>query len=454
MKPSKIIIRYEQVAEQTHGSVKRLVGFVQAKSLLPLFDSVDLDANPRSAKWGPVTEAIVESIRRDPDIFPFKTKGVLVGSSEYEALQRQRYELRFEDKTTEGILDGGHNMLAIGTHILTTALNDEKAARKIKNWESFKEAWLANRDAIDAIREELTFLVPLEVLVPADLNDDAIVADFRSELLEICAARNNNAELTLETKANQKGFYEAIKAALPANVRDRIEWKSNVAGGDVKVRDIIALAWIPLSLLPNLPVKPPVPQNIYRNKGECAKLFDDLMSHESISARAGDGPLHSLKSDAVHSAIKVLGDLPALYDKIYADFPSAYNAAGGHFGRIKVVRMYDPTKKADKSRKYLRTQPQTHFTEQDVEYSYPDALIMPLVWGLKALMTVKDGKVVWRTDPVSFLDRHLRSIAQNYKLVLEMSQFDPQKLGKNEASYGFAVSQFETALLKDANAGS
>jgi hypothetical protein len=452
MKPSKIIIKYEHVAEQTHGSVKRLIGFVQAKSLLTLFDSVDLDANPRSAKWGQVTEAIVESIKRDPDIFPFKTKGVLIGSSEYEALQRQRYELRFADRTTEGILDGGHNMLAIGTHILSTALNDEKAAKKIKNWETFKDAWQANRDAIEAVRDELNFLVPVEVLVPADLEDEAVVSDFRSELLEICAARNNNAELTLETKANQKGFYDAIKAALPPSVRDRIEWKSNMAGGDVKVRDIVALAWIPLSLLPGLPVKAPAPQNIYRNKGECAKLFDDLMSDPTVSTRAADSPLYALNNDAVRSAIAVLGDLPALYDKIYADFPAAYNAAGGHFGRIGIVRMYDPTKKADKNRKYMRTRPETYFTEQEVDYSYPDGLIMPLVWGLRALMTVKDGKVVWRTDPSSFLDRHLKDIAQNYKLVLEMSRFDPQKLGKNEASYGFAVSQFETALLKEGRA--
>jgi 23S rRNA (guanosine2251-2'-O)-methyltransferase len=50
--------------------------------------------------------------------------------------------------------------------------------------------------------------------------------------------------------------------------------------------------------------------------------------------------------------------------------------------------MYDPAKKADKNRKYMRTQPQTHFTEQDVDYSYPDALIMPLVWGLHAVNAV------------------------------------------------------------------
>jgi hypothetical protein len=110
--------------------------------------------------------------------------------------------------------------------------------------------------------------------------------------------------------------------------------------------------------------------------------------------------------------------------------------------------MYDPGKKGDKARKYMRTQPQTHFTEEDVDYSYPDGLIMPLVWGLRALMEVRNGEVQWRTDPHVFLDRHLKDIAQNYKLVLEMSRFDPQKLGKNEASYGFAISQFETALLK------
>jgi len=123
----KLIIKFEDAAEQTHGSVRRIIGFVQAKSLLGLFDTVDLEANPRSAKWGQVTEAIVESINRDADIFPFKTKGILVGSSDYQALERKRYELRFSDPTTEGILDGGHNMLAIGTYIILTALGDEKA---------------------------------------------------------------------------------------------------------------------------------------------------------------------------------------------------------------------------------------------------------------------------------------------------------------------------------------
>jgi len=71
----------------------------------------DLEANPRSAKAGAVTADIIESIQDTPETFPFKTKGVLVGASDYEPLQRHRYELRFENTKIEGILDGGHNML-------------------------------------------------------------------------------------------------------------------------------------------------------------------------------------------------------------------------------------------------------------------------------------------------------------------------------------------------------
>ena len=110
------------------------------------------------------------------------------------------------------------------------------------------------------------------------------------------------------------------------------------------------------------------------------------MSHESISERGSDGPTYTLKSEAVRSAIQVLGDVPALYDKIYRDFPDAYNKAGGHFGRIGIVRMYDASRRTEKNRKYMRSQPTTHFTEQEVEYSYPDALIMPLVWGLRGCL--------------------------------------------------------------------
>src|SRR5260221_13526104 len=111
------------------------------------------------------------------------------------------------------------------------------------------------------------------------------------------------------------------------------------------------------------------------------------MDDDSVS-RAQGGPIHELHNTAVGSAITILGDLPSLYDKIYAEFPKAYNA-WGDFGRMRIVRICDPAKKADKSGKYMRSQPETHFTEQPVKNPYPDGLMRPLVYGLKAWREVK-----------------------------------------------------------------
>ena len=290
MNPEKIIIRFEQVSEQTEGPVRRIVGFVRAKHMLQLFDAADLEANPREAKAGTVTEDIINSISETPETFPFKTKGVLVGASDYEALERRRYEIRFENTKIEGILDGGHNMLAIGTYVLSKALGDERILKKIKRWTELKEAWVENRKEIDVLKKSagdeeengpLNFLVPVEVLVPSDVENDTIVDEFNSSLLDICAARNNNVELTLETKGNKKGFYEYLRKSLQPSIANRVEWKTN-DGGDIKVRDLIALAWIPLSVV-DLPVDIKIPpQNIYRNKGDLAKHFDTLMSDERV----------------------------------------------------------------------------------------------------------------------------------------------------------------------------
>lgn len=451
MNPDKVLIRYDQYAEQVAGPVKRITGFVKAKNMLTLFDAADLEANPRSAKAGPVTEAIIESIVETSHLFPFKTKGVLVGSSDYDGLDRRRFELRFQNPRIEGILDGGHNMLGIGTHILTLATADPKMARRLKRWEDFKEAWVEHRDAVKTLAKEaregeeqdgpLDFLVPLEILVPSDVEDDEIVREFSSSLLEICAARNNNVELRLETKANQKGYYESLRKALPPEIAARIEWKTN-DGGDIKVRDLIALAWIPLSVL-DLPehlrhIRVP-PKSIYSNKGDCVKMFDELMSDETISKPTGGEYTHELHNTAVASALALAAKLPKLYDKIYENFPDAYNDGEGRFGRLTVVKMA----------KDMRSKPTTHFTSQPVQYSYPDGLIMPLVYGLKSLIKRDaNGHVQWSEDPVAFLDDCLVPIVKKYRVIMDAFRADPQKIGKNEGSYELVLDAFETELLK------
>jgi hypothetical protein len=132
-------------------------------------------------------------------------------------------------------------MLALGTYLLSHVM-DEKDIKKLKLWEDMKAAWLVHREAVHAMRDKFEFKVPVELLLPSNPEDAEIVSEFRLALIDICAARNNNAQLTTEARANQRGFYEEIRKRMPKYLADRVEWKTNDWGSDdsrpIKVRDI------------------------------------------------------------------------------------------------------------------------------------------------------------------------------------------------------------------------
>jgi len=235
---SKLIIRFALVAEQPSSrdeerlsnvsnensiaGIKRYTGFVRGRDLYGLFDHVSLEANPRAAKVGSVTHAIIASLDETPDLFPFKSKGILIGTAGYEALQRNRFELNIEDPASEGILDGGHNMLAIGLHMLS-AVADERELSRISLWDEMKDLWEKYRSDLEEVKDLFEFLVPVELLVPSDPTDDRAVQKFEMSVLDICAARNNNAQLTQETKSNKLGFYNEIRERLDPVIAARVD---------------------------------------------------------------------------------------------------------------------------------------------------------------------------------------------------------------------------------------
>lgn len=446
MNPNELIIRFETVDRQAEGPVTRLVGFVRARNLLPLLDGADLEANPRTAKVGPITADIIESIEKTPELFPFKTKGILVASANCRELERRRYHMTFENSDIEGILDGGHNTLAIGTHILAAAYGDPKSVKKIKTWPDFKAAWTAAGDEIAALKSAnpsgnggpLDFLVPVEVLVPSDAEDPIALEAFTSSLFEICAARNNNRQLADEAKANKKGLYDELRKHVPPHIEKRVEWKSN-DGGDIKVRDLVAYSWVPLSAV-QLPtgVSAPRPADIYSGKGKCSTAFDTLMEHPDVSTKTSDGT-HELYNSTIASALAIAGKFPELIDLIYNEFPQSYNRTGGSFGLLRAVT----------TAKDLRTKPVTPYGKNQAAYRYPDGFIVPLIYGLKALLeTTSDGKLRWKDEPTIFLYQHLDEIVRKYKVLIQAFGGDAQKIGKNEGSYSLAYDAFETELLK------
>ena len=472
------VIRFTKPARHTSGAITRVSGLVEARYLIKLLETPDLlQANPREAERGKVTRAICSSIEDDPSTFPYKTKGVLIGASGYQEMERDRWNLTFSGET-EGLLDGGHNMLALGLHALKLIfekqeLEDkeiEKNLNKVKDWQSFLAAWGKNGGEFDSVAKEMDFLVPVEVLVPEDPGNEGSVKLFRFELFEICKARNNNRQLTTTTTGNQRGFYNGIKEALPADLVEQVEWREN-AGGRIPAADIVALAWIPLNLL--LQQKPPILKAkdgkdlpkpisqtaIYSRKGSCVDAFEKLAErilgpapHKSGSDDSEDFRQPFL-DEHVNGAFKILADLPRLHDLLYRLLPDAYNKNDGAFGRIRYVE--NPQDKTRSGKPKNTKNWKTHyFQEPFPKHRYPTAYITPLLYGLQSLMEIdKSGQVVWsrhlQGSPDDFIERNLQQVVTIYKEVLASPDYDPQKVGKGDLSYSTALAEFKSALREE-----
>ena len=93
----------------------------------------------------------------------------------------------------------------------------------------------------------------------------------------------------------------------------------------------------------------------------------------------------------------------------------------------------------------------TPYFEWEMDHKVPDGFVMPVFYGLTALMEFEDGKVKWKTDPTKFLERWFFQIIKGYKIAMEMAQFDPQKIAKNDGSYDLAVKEFKFALMEQNN---
>lgn len=457
------IIKFNQPNDQVIGDMRKISGFVKIHNFIDIIDALDLEANPRNSKIGNVTNEIQDSIKLTPELLPFKTKGVLLAASKYEELERNRYRISFEDIETEGILDGGHNTLAIGMYILCSAYEvvGMPFPKGVSTWSDFKDVWTENRHVIDEYQQmirdaqaankelpgNLGAYVPVELLLPVEPGGYEAEAAFRSNLFDICVARNNNVQLTVGTRANKQGYFDTLRTLFAERnpfLEKKIEWKTN-EGGTIKIADIVALTWIPLSLIE--PVKDeagrevahPAPNTLYSGKGGCLKSFERLMSSPDVTIEPSNGSRHELNNTSVLSAFKVAIQLPELYDYIFKMFPALYNRAGGSYGRITAVKKLNERK--------TKTSP---FLGEKIETLSPDGFIAPLVYGLQALMNVEieDGKqiITWSVDPKPWLEKNLGAVIESYADVLAPWGFDPQKVGKAPQSYTTALRAYKMVV--------
>lgn len=78
-----------------------------------------------------------------------------------------------------------------------------------------------------------------------------------------------------------------------------------------------------------------------------------------------------------------------------------------------------------------------------MRWKYPDALIVPFVTGLIALMKIEDERVVWAHDDIDkVILEKLKKAAPLFDGQLDAYDWDPQRLAKSPSSHKQAASYY------------
>jgi hypothetical protein len=441
-----VILKLTNACEAQYANLQKNIGFLDSKNMYKLINTLNLDANPREARGSKVTSSIIETLEYSPELFMYKSKGILISTSNAEPLDRNRFRLSFDNPELEGLLDGGHNTFAIAKYMITCI--DEEVGKKVTRWSNLKEHWdLVKQDIASSVESETdtsinNFLVPIEIISPLENKEDF----FSENIFEISSARNNNAELTLATKANHEGLFTILESKLDHAIVNEVEWKAH-SGGRIKVQDIVSLSLIPLiflqqeGLLPNdLPKMNPI--ILYSSKTKCVEYFVKMMKHEELVDKNNE-----IINPLFESALSLMQDIPKLFDILYRDFPIAYNRNSSRFGGISSVKIYSTTDTGDK---YISKKPKTKFYNDELDqYKYPDGFIYPLITALTQLMVVKDNELVWATDPFKYVEKNLTSDIEKYYIsLIKALDYNPQQIGKNEGAYRAMAGAIELNIMK------
>ena len=113
--------------------INKIVSSISPATLIRLVNFADNKINPRTASENAITRAIYETLDKSPELFWYKTKGILIATKECQLLDRNRIRVSFDQPLYEGIMDGGHNTFAIARFIV-----DKLFGVKFKKWDDCK----------------------------------------------------------------------------------------------------------------------------------------------------------------------------------------------------------------------------------------------------------------------------------------------------------------------------
>ena len=201
-KPLTIKLEHGNNAQKSNEGIKiqRISSSISPYNFIRLLGVADNKINPRSARENGITSDIRETLDVSNNLFWLMSKGILIATENCKILDRGRVSITTYGER-EGIMDGGHNALAIAQFLILNLFPENKM---FKTWADCKSFWLNNENEIikrfneaggnDAFR----FSIPVEIIFPGD--EDGALDEYYDTISQICTARNTNVQLKQATQ--------------------------------------------------------------------------------------------------------------------------------------------------------------------------------------------------------------------------------------------------------------
>lgn len=480
-------LKIQNASIQRGDKLVKLVGLLSADMLVHMMDEVSLKPNPRSPNVNRITRAIDETLAQEPELLQYKTKGILMAGNLRER-SGDVFNVDFQTPEYGGILDGGHNFFAVIRNILIESMKVQyptmrsedkrkrKASQKVKSWQDLVDLWqvegaiagsfvdeaLGPGGAVRAgadLQRHLSFLMPVEVLSPAD---GVSAQEVREMIHGISVARNNNVQLKDVAIAQHKGSYDYLKQILPEELNRMIQWKSGENQCPILPTKIVSLAILPIEKLEKSGVFAQIAtavqatmsaegenaddfhlpavnrKSIYTSTAACVSIYSQLV--DAVSNLADNGADDDDLKGIVVDSLAVVADLPRIWDALEERFEYLFGMVADVVGRRYedlACNKKGPTKKE---------QPTRFHSRQILPGRFPACtgflapMFVSMVGGFLRFDS-DERAVVWSVDPntiIRELDEPSHSFCammKDYVRLMESQSFDPSKFGKTQAVY-------------------
>jgi len=310
------------------------------------------DVNVRDTNMrGDVFNAIVDTLRNEPEEMIFRNLGITILSPEVGFDNKtNEVVIVFSDKTKHGIANGGHTFSAVREVLRTESVNAE---------------------------------VKVECIV-GDLSTD--------DRVSIVDGRNRSRAAQAYSLENLRESYKPIEQTLTnPYYKDRIaysEFEIDQEGKrkDISIREILSYIYCLDAFDRNIH-----PIQAYSSKGAVVDFY------------IGKDEKGKERNITFDRAKKILPDILRLRDTIYRDLPQSYNDVGGKFGGLDTMGVS----------KYKEPHP-LRFLEDVTEFNYPDGFIYPILAGFRKYIDHR-GEWSWKEAPFDVWEKKKCDVASAIK---------------------------------------